>query len=258
MLELFVAVALLLAVLLIPLMVLARVVAVAATETETDQALAMRSTRRVRGLRRAIEWQNGAVLSCADGTLYQVMYGRRRLVDTQALFESLTRSRHAVTRVDAATCAAVPLGAPLSLEGALVTQARDPEPRFWLVVEGVRREMPMVEARAFISRGARFVTVDRDVVAFWDALPEGLSLATEGALVRAPDQPEIYWIQGGAKRWVPDPQYILRAGRSGQEFLVSGAKLAAMPTGDVVGSSELLQRAPLDWKSIALAPFSWL
>jgi hypothetical protein len=192
---------------------------------------------------------DGDLVQSTDGAeVYVVETGVRRLIPDEPTLLSRWR-RTDVRTVPQQIIDELPRGldwprVPLRVaEGDLVKSPNAPE--IFLIEGGRRRLIP--DEPTFLSRWSwdQVKTFPPETV---DALPRGSDLVSitkagvisEGDVVKDPEHAEIFLIEGGTRRWIPDEPTLLSRWSWDQVKTFAPETIAAIPRGEDVPSVMLL------------------
>jgi hypothetical protein len=129
-------------------------------------------------------------------------------------------------------------------EGDLVKSPDDPA--VFVIQDGLRRWIP--DEVTLLSRWSWdwVKTVPRAAI---DAIPRGPDLppapmplpggVAEGDLIKAPDHPAVFLVEGGVRRWIPDEPTLLSRWTWDQVKIVSEETIDAIPLGPDLPTSRL-------------------
>ncbi len=181
---------------------------------------------------RGVFYANGDLVRGSGPEVYRIDAGKKRHIPDPGTFRFMRLDTNKIKRVSDNQLAAISIGVPYPWgrdDGTLIQDSRS----IYKIEHGKRRGYP--DPETFHGDLTDGVPIEKYSDGFVATIPEGPPfpswITMEGRLLRATD-PGIYQMQGGLRRWIPDPDTLAAMGLSNTYVLrISDKRMKSIPFG---------------------------
>lgn len=189
--------------------------------------------------------KDGIVLQATgDPAVYIMEGGKRRWIPDINTFNLMGLKPNMIQNVSSADLNSIPAGdqIPVNFNPKLVMQEKalyqvPGDPTVYVVLNKTFRAIPDPETLAYM--GYNFGQIQSITATDFSSLPKGTGLATrrQNAMVQENGKPEVYMMDNGIRRLIPDPETLSGLGLSGNNVQkITTADMSLIPLGPAIAS----------------------